>query len=509
MSKEQFKKAYGDSNIKSLRKFIKRSKVLSTKKFVSYIEKSFVRNREVYDVLVLILFNQYDLNKAVKNMIKRDNIDLLENVLNNNVGIELDENLILNTVPKGRVSMAKAIYEYIHGGKDDYEVIAKLLDVHEFVYDEDKHSIDSFVLALYNSYDEDAELIIPYINPGFWNDFAIKYIMIKRPGCMDNVMKILLSHNMVDPGVDDNFILKSILRGDPFVYRIMNELLKHPLVAIEGIDLEFVKYLINDNYLCVVERLLRSGNNEIILLFKISEIIELMCKCHNDVTYLAIKLGIMSIKKLCEVKFFYGEREKNAVKYLNNFKIDAHYVMKSYELQLDPEQIYEKALKNNDIRLIKSITNYPISIKVKWLFEHLLNDSEDASEDGDNDGETAYDYIWNNVMKQYNPNELLITAGKYNNDYDGIVDDVLEVIEESELVLDYKYVGEMTGNAYLKKIMWEEIKTKYNADKCEKFIIKTTCMYLDLDDEELDELTEESKISKLDEIFDEYIRWIY
>src|SRR5208282_4620416 len=106
MSLKKFKKAYNNSDIKTLRKYINGPKIIeSTRKFITYVEKSFWTNRNIYDVLVLILFNQYNLNRAVKIIIDTDNVDLLENILSNDVGIELDENLILLTVPKGRVSM--------------------------------------------------------------------------------------------------------------------------------------------------------------------------------------------------------------------------------------------------------------------------------------------------------------------------------------------------------------------------------------------------------------------
>lgn len=65
---------------------------------MTYLEESFITNREVYNILILILFNQYDLNRIISDVIDRDNVDLLENILSNDVDVELDETLIEKTV---------------------------------------------------------------------------------------------------------------------------------------------------------------------------------------------------------------------------------------------------------------------------------------------------------------------------------------------------------------------------------------------------------------------------
>src|SRR5271165_6145666 len=110
-----FKKAYRNADIDQLKKYIKRPAELSIKKFMNITEKSFIANPEVYNVLVLILLNQYDLNEVTIDLINRDNIDLMESIFSYNTELVLDhEKLIPLTVPTGRVSMAKMIYEYNH-----------------------------------------------------------------------------------------------------------------------------------------------------------------------------------------------------------------------------------------------------------------------------------------------------------------------------------------------------------------------------------------------------------
>lgn len=122
MSVDEFKHAYKNANIKRLRLYIKLPKLLSTNKFITYTETSFTINWEVYDILVLIIFNQYDLTRVISDIIDRDNVDLLEDILSNDYDVELDEDLILKTLSKGRINMAKAIYEYIYDVKNNPDI---------------------------------------------------------------------------------------------------------------------------------------------------------------------------------------------------------------------------------------------------------------------------------------------------------------------------------------------------------------------------------------------------
>ena len=496
MSKEKFKLAYQNSDVTKLRKYMKLNPGLSVHKFMNYVTESFMSNRVVYDVLVLILFNQYDLNEVVEDIIDRDNVDLLENVLSNDYGVKLDERLILRTVEKGRVSMAKAIYEYIYGGEDSYAVVNKLLRDYDFVYNKNENSVDSFVVALYRRKYKHAELIIPYINPNFWNDFAIKYTVRSNY----DIASILLSHSAVDPEVDDNILLKQALQGgNHFManelleqalqegnHFMANELLKHPLVAIEGITTEFVVSLVKNNRLCVAERLLRSENHNVISLFKQQEIIKLMAESYNDVMFLAIKLKIVSMKQL----FKYSNDRHKARKYLKKVRIDKHYFLKPYAQNLDPEQIYERALENNDIDLAKSILDYPISISIDWLFECLLN--------RDFDDELVSDYIWNTVMATYDPDEFLIKVGSYDEE---LIDDVLEVIDDAKLKLDYEYICKFSNCMYVRQVMWSRMKKNCSVDRCEKFIVEYTGEDLCEDSEEL---SEKEMFARMDDLFIKY-----
>lgn len=64
-------------------------KILPTNEFIIYIEKSFIDDKNVYNVLLLILFNKYNLNRIIKKIIIKNNVDLLENILSNDYNVEL------------------------------------------------------------------------------------------------------------------------------------------------------------------------------------------------------------------------------------------------------------------------------------------------------------------------------------------------------------------------------------------------------------------------------------
>lgn len=382
---DTFKKAYKNADLVKLRKYISLPQVLPMKKIMDCVETSFTTNREVYDILVLILLNQYDLNNVIIDIINRDNIDLMESIFSYDTELVLDhERLIPLTVPKGRITMAKMIYEYNHGNEDSYKYIQNLLSRHKFIYNKNENSIDSFILAMCNGNDEHAESIISYINPSFWNDFAIKFSCEFE---YTSIMKRLLLHNAVDPGVDNNYVIKISVSRNNILQ--VNELLKHPLVSITYITMRIVLEFINGNNLCAIEKILRSNNNSISIFMR-QNVIQHMIRMHNDIVYLAIKLGIFDVSELIN-----PNQKRIIKKYLRNFKMDEIYVSKPYEFNLDPLQIFKIAIKNDDIDLAKTITNYSISIRICDLISFLEEYNNSVT-----------NYIYEKVIIMYNPHYI-------------------------------------------------------------------------------------------------------
>lgn len=473
MSLKQFEKAYTNSDIKTLREYIRNPKVIkSTRKFMALVEHSFMTNQKVYDVLVLILFNQYDLNKTVKIMIDMDNVDLLENILSNDVDIKLDEDLIQYTLPKGRISMAKAIYEFIHGVTDSYKIVKKILQHYDFVSNWSEKSVDTFVLALFKRECEYAEQSIPFINPNFWNDFAIKYATEQE---IFAIVDILLCHNMIDPGVDDNFPLMTAINKN--YYHIASKLLRHPLVGIDMIDLGFISYIVDCNHLYIAGKIFHSKNNDIISLFEHPVIIRKMISYGNDVTYLAVRMGIIDpgneeFEQRCMTTI---ENRQYLQYYIDNYS----YIEKPYSLVYDPCDIYEEAIMSNNIDLAKSIINYPVSVEMTCLLGTLMIDenyySNDYDSSDDDYGESVCDYIWNNIIIKYNPNDILWVSSLYNIE---LIDSVLNIVKNHPK-LEYEVVYdqcEIRGDEfdfvenYLKELMWKKIRDTYSKKKYRKFL---------------------------------------
>jgi hypothetical protein len=390
MSKKDFKEAYANSDIKELKKYVKKPKVLSTDEIVKYMGDSLLKPK-LFDIMLCISFTQYDFNSIVSAIIQSDNIELLEKVLDYDDSLELDLNLISQTIRRGRVSMAKMINEYINDKDDDVKIMRYFLSEHNFVCDPEENSIDSFILAVWDKHNKHAMEILSHIMPNFWNDFAIRFCV--NVGNLE-LVRTLLSHPLVDPGADDNYALKIALKNRwSYNHEIANELLKHPLVNMTNTTTDFVKVVIARNYLYTAERLLRSQDNSIIALFQRQDIIDEIINVHNDITYLAIKLGIIAIEKLLRK---YPNDKKMIKKYLRNFHLDEPYALKPYHMNLDPEQIYKMSLEDNDIELATTIVSYPISIRPDILVGHLI-------ECKTND---VCDYILNIVLKQYDPNSL-------------------------------------------------------------------------------------------------------
>lgn len=490
MSLKKFKKAYNNSNIEALRKFISYPKVLSTDSFMTYVEKSFCTNRDTYDVLVLILFNKYDLTECIANIIETDNTDLLENILSKDINVELDEKLILRTAIKGRVSMAKAIHGYINGVTDSYIVITNLLSDYRFAYNKSENSIDSFVMALAKENYKHANRIIPYINPNFWDDFAIKYAVKKKSL---SVVKNLLLHNMVDPSADDELSLRIAIENES--YDIANELLKHPLVRVNKINEEFIEELVYNNWLCVAEKIFNYRNDNVMAFFKDSNIDNQLVFSCNDITFLAAKMGITNSKDPF-YKYWCTRSHENR-QYLRDYKLNKPYQNKPYALQLDPLQICKLAFKHNDIDLAKSITNYPISINSNELLKYLVKYDIDISDDDTN--ESVCEYIWNNILERYDPNDLI-----NNSRSRGIetIDKILNIINNDPR-LNYKRVYDTCqrfqyvkrcNNRYVKTIMWQKLKDTYSINQYRIFLEEETGVYLD-------------DLSELEQIFRDNCLW--
>lgn len=406
MSINKFKEALKNCDSKKLYKY---SKKLPISTFMKYVVKSFNDNRKLYDLLIPVLFMRFDLNDVVKYVIEIDNVELLENILSHEVCVDLDEELIELTVPKGRVTMAKAIYEFIYCqsesddsdvfvSRDDHNTVVWLMKNYKFNYDsvKNENSIDSCILSLRDHIHKDAKKIMSSIRCDFWDNFLIIYVCIYKYAYFKIINRVLLD-DTVDPCIGDNSLLEYAINKKH--YLLANELLKHPSIPVQYVDVGFVMYLIKYNRSYVAEKIMRSDCRDV---FKKPDIISQIFSIPTDIIFLAIRFNVVDIHDL------HPDIQEVCTRYLT-YKFD-DYIPKAYRYNLDPLQIYINGLKYNDLDLLKSIKSYMLSIKCDMLLGYLAAYSR-KYEDIDSD-DNAYNYVLDHVFEQYDPITLLREADK-------------------------------------------------------------------------------------------------
>ncbi len=357
-------------------------------KFMAAVSVAFKTDKKSYNKLIPALFKRFDLNKVVEYIIKSDNVDLLEDVLSYDVDICLDLGLIDLAVDKWRISMIKCIYEFNGTKLSEYYLVEYIFCTHKIDYRGqrvDEKSIDECILTMVNGFN--ADYIIPYIDCSIWDNFLIRYAC--ETDQLKNV-RLLLSDMRVDPAVDcDILVRNAIIEGK---YELANELMKHPFVSVENVDQKFVDSMIQMNWIHVAEKVMK--NDECLPIFKKWAVLERLYEECNDVSVLAVQLGIIDINKLNPKKI------KKIKRHMKNLgKVDTVYVPKPYVLCLDPTQIYVNALEENDLDTIKSIENYSISINSWVLFYNLEKHT----------GTTKIcSYIIKHRLAEYEPEDLCV-----------------------------------------------------------------------------------------------------
>lgn len=230
----------------------------------------------------------------------------------------------------------------------------------------------------------------------------------------------------------------------------MNELLKHPLVPLTYITSRCIQCLIQYNFICSAEKVLRLGGNDIVAKFKKERMVDLIIEYHNDVIYLAIKLGIFNVSELID---YYPEQKINIKKNLASLKLDKEYVHKPYESNLDSKQILKIALKDNDVDLAKNIKNYSVSIHIEKLLEIL--------EKYDND---VTNYICNEASVTYHPNILLPEIESYD-----IFKKIFNTMVKNDTDIDCKYIYLNQCDGEIQDFILKYIKKEYSDKYYKKF----------------------------------------
>ncbi len=437
-------------------------KKLSTNAFMKHLTQEFQSDKPLYNKLIIVMFKDFDLDEIVKWVIQKDNIDLLEDILGYDVDIKLDESFINLTAKNCRVTMAKAIYEFIHPDKkDEYLTICYLIErLHDYDvnYNQHEDSIDTLLLSIRYDKSEISQRIIRQIRCDFWDNFLIKYVFFISNLTSRYVIDDLLSDNNVDPGVIDCKSYNNLRYHD-----YTTKFLRHPLVSIDTVDETLILENICHNNLGANERIFRTGNDRIQKILRCDDVASELIHWCNDITCLAIKMGIIDISQIPSNKV------KPVKKYLKDYVFDEVYVMKPYHLNLDPDQIFEQALQTNDLELAKSIKHYVISINeicIAWLY----NDYYESID-------KKFRRFIMKKMKEYDPNAL-ISQTKHqeyvgDDDFVGdVFDDILSVVVDNEL-FDFELAyDDCKTNPYAESKLRELIRTAYTDKEYKDFCIR-------------------------------------
>lgn len=371
MSEQEFKKLIETSDIANLKKYLNYPKVISLTKFVSYLSES---NPNILCVLIKILHSKYDLNDIIKQIITLDQPILLEKVLSHRTKKIIDiKKIVPLTLPNGRVSMAKSIYEY-NCELNSFDLVEDLLSKHTFKYNCQEISIDSFVLAMHNRHYKDMERMMKHLDLSFWDNFTVKYttkhLNIK-------FLKKILCRTDIDPSANSNFAFRSVVYTNTFK---ANELMKHPAVPANPTTQNFAHDIILYGWWSSLHKILTTGDKASISQFKEIHMVGAIVRMDTYALYMMIKFNILN-ENLLSYKKYLNDPEiaslrerlsKNDAIIQKNLKVINENLPKSYIEQVDPVDIYSTALRRNDLTSIKNINNFAIVISPVSLLEQLI-----------------------------------------------------------------------------------------------------------------------------------------
>jgi len=237
-----------------------------------------------YTALIDLLMSSHSADSVIKFLINKNDCESLAYI--SNMGGEFSRELCEDTAENGQLT---ALISMI-GSDNSYVHIKEILIKYDFGCNLN-YPQDSFIIALHK-HDLDKTKKILKNHPKIANtfdNFAIKYVCEHRDL---QIVKLLLACDNVDPSVENNFPIK-IAKAYQH-YPIVLELLKHPLVSINEIDLEAVKRVIKEDHVCIAERMFNEEPEHMWTFFKKKNIIRMTLEQNNNVTSLAIKVGMIT-----------------------------------------------------------------------------------------------------------------------------------------------------------------------------------------------------------------------
>lgn len=150
-----------------------------------------------------------------------------------------------------------------------------------------------------------------------------------------------------------------------------------------------------------------------------------------------------------------------------NFKIDNEFILKSYEPDLDPNDMCKLAFLNNDMELAESIVDYSISFDIFFFLKCLVRHRNDKYTD-------VYNYTLDNKINQFDPTELLCDLAYLMRSNENGVDEVFEkilILVKDNPKLKYK-------NVYYNCVLYNckpDLMKSVIKEKCTKKEYKEIC----------------------------------
>jgi hypothetical protein len=386
MSLEELKVAIQAKSIIKLKKI--NAKDISVVDFVKYLSEA---DDTIFETLC-DMSKKYDSDVLLKVVIDLNNEELMENILDTHDAF-IYEDLMRYAAKKGRLTMAKIMYVFMYSEYDLVKMIKHILKTYEFKYEPTPYSIDSVVIAIYKNHCDYVKKAVTRIKPNFWDNFCIRFACeLGRIG----IIKVLLRSDSVDPLVCNiGYLVKKARKSkNNDEYNIISELLKHPQVSVNDVD-HLTKY----NKICTIEKIFNLGNKKVISYFE--KKIDSIFYIDNNVIALAVKYGIVNRdnvntdvteEPLCYLSDNRDEIKKAIDDYIPH-KIK--YFPRSYVNNLDPIDIFELAIENDDPSLIEDLGSYKLFLSTKYLVKSFNKCKENMIE-----------FISDNVWDEYDIEEL-------------------------------------------------------------------------------------------------------
>lgn len=377
MSKAKFFEAYDNSDLTILREYVHK-KVMPLNEFTNLIDQT--RDPQIREVLFEMVASAYNPPSLFKLYVDLCTESEAKVMFDSNINF-FSENNLKYVIEKGRICIVLIITK-VHS----YSGIVNILDEYEF-QNNSKNPTDRFILAVYENNLARVKKYINKVDVSVLNNFATQYSY--RNGQFD-ILKELLNCGSYNQSVDDYYLIQKAIQNKR--YSIVVRLIQHDNVEVSEIknylDLGTVEYLIDNNCIDEVDKLLIHKSKRIYKLFKKMD--EILIEKMNDVTYYVADLDIIN--------------DDNYYKRIS----------------------FDKAIKERDFKKLRKFKDCPDFLEINDLCDYLMNVDED---------EDMTQFIIDKIIVQYDSSEFHKVIFDHD-DFDDILPILFKDINDCKDLLD-------------------------------------------------------------------------